>query len=186
MRDLQEYAQNRLAELVSYAVIGFMEVSDVVSVIEGMEGEFDGDSYCPYYNQQVDVINEYEREFGNDAEEFCGHTQYRASDWQQAQTDYAYAIAYAAFEHYFSEAKQELIEGLEEFESDVASELEFDDTIKVQLSSSCAHGWAAHDRELSDGTMVFESGQLDGRNGMERNVNGTWISCCVDRPTDTE
>ena len=32
-------------------------------------------------------------------------------------------------------------------------------------SMSCVHGWAAHDREDADGTMYFESRQLDGGSG---------------------
>lgn len=187
MRDMKEYAEIQLAESVVYDVTGFLDVNDVVSAIEDIESEFDGDSYCPYYSQQDDVINDYEREFGNDAEDICGDKQYSATDWQQAKTAYAYAIAYTAFGYYFSEAKQELIDGIQEFIVDVDIELgTVNNTPHIQLNSSCTHGWASHDRELSDGTMVFESGQLDGSNGMERQIGSVWVSCCVDRATENE
>lgn len=185
--NLKDRAESDFAELVAYAVKGFQSVRDAVSAVEDIEHEFDGDSVCPYYTQQSQVIDDYEREFGSEAEDVCdsGMT-YKASEWQQAQTAYAYAVAYAAYSHYFETAKQELIDALEEFESDAQRELDTEETIDVQLSTSCSHGWAAHDRELSDGTMIFESRQLDGCNGMESNINGIWISCCFEPKTEDE
>jgi hypothetical protein len=180
MRDLQKYAIDALAEAVTDACKGFTTIDDATSEIEDQESKFDGDSYCPYYRQQVDVIADYESDFGNDATELTGDATYKAEDWQQAQTAYAYTIALVAHDFYFYTAKQELIDGLEEFGSDAVSELELDDTPQVKLSMTCIHGWASHDRELSDGTMVFESRQLDGCNGMERQIGGLWVSCCVD------
>ena len=185
-RDLEQYARDALAESVTDACKGFMDADDAISVVEDLEPEFDGDSYCPYYGQQDDVVSEYEREFGNEAEDLIGETTYKADEWQQAKAAYAYAIAYVAHNSYFYTAKQELIEAVEEFGQDAVSELKLDDTPQVAFSMTCPHGWAAHDRELSDGTMVFESKQLDGCNGMARQVGGLWISCCIDPSTKAE
>lgn len=181
-RDLEQYAKDVLADSVTNACMGFMGAEDAISEIEDLEAEFDGDSYCPYYHQQVDVINEYERDFGSEAEDICGERTYKAADWQQAQTAYAYAIAYTARNSYFSTAKRELIEAVEEFADDAQAELELEDRPQVTFSTTCIHGWAAHNRELSDGTMIFESRQLDGCNGMARKIGSVWISCCVDAP----
>jgi hypothetical protein len=79
-KDLQEYAENALSEAVSCHVTGFVDVSNAVSTIEDIESDFDGDSYCPYYHEQVDVIDNHESEFGNDAEAICGEETYTASD----------------------------------------------------------------------------------------------------------
>lgn len=185
VRDLQTYAMDALAELVSYECKGFMDSDDVISTIEGLESDFNGDSYCPYYSQQGEVISRYEREFGQDAEDICGDQEYKAADWQQAQTAYAYAIAYTGFNHYFETAKTELVEAVEEFVSDMQTELDTD-CDRIELSMTCTLGWAAHDRELSDGTMIFESGQLDGCNGIARQVNGTWISSVIDPTPKSE
>ena len=179
-RDLQQYATDALAEAVVYACTGFTAIDDATREIEDIEPEFDGESYCPYYRQQVDVIAAYESEFGGKATEITGDSTYKAEDWQQAQTAYAYAVAYAAHNSYFEAAKLELIEGLEEFKADAVSELELDDTPEIRLSMTCTHGWAAHDRELANGTMVFDSKQLDGCNGLAREIGGLWVSCCVD------
>ena len=181
-RDLEQYAQDALADSVTDACKGFMDAADAISAVEDVESEFDGDSYCPYYSQQDDVVNEYERDFGSDAEDLIGETTYKATEWQEAKTAYAYAIAYAAYSSYFSTAKQELIEAVEEFAGDAQTELELEDRPQVTFSTTCTHGWAAHNRELSDGTMIFESRQLDGCNGMAREIGSVWISCCVDAP----
>lgn len=186
LRDLERYAQDALAEAVTDACKGFVDLDDAISTIEDLEPEFDGDSYCPYYSQQDEVVSEYERDFGSEAEEILGDTKYSAIDWQQAKTAYAYAIAYTAHNSYFATAKDELIEGLKEFAGDTVAELELDDRPLIQFSISCTHGWAAHDRELPDGTMIFESRQLDGCNGADRQVGSVWLSCCVDVPVRTE
>jgi hypothetical protein len=179
--EMQEYAQNALAEKISYELTGFMDPNDAESAIEDLENDFDGDSYCPYYSQQEEVIRELESDFWRDAEDICDSGQtYKASEFQQAQTAYAYALAYTAFNHYFSMAKQEVIDAISEFVDDTQSELETQQDIRIQFSSSCTHGWAAHNRELEDGTMIFESGQLDGCNGLARQVAGVWMSCCID------
>lgn len=184
MNDLQRYASDRIGELLD--VKGFADVDDVVSQVEDLEDDFDGESYCPYYHEQDEVISEYEQEFGDDAEDICGEQTYKASDWQRAKTAYAYAVAYTAFSHYFSQAKRELVEGVEEFRDDAARELGYDGEVLVCVNSSCLHGWAAHDRELVDGTMIFESRQLDGCNGMERKIGGVWVSCCIDPSAPAE
>jgi hypothetical protein len=48
----------------------------------------------------------------------------------------------------------------------------------IKETSKPAVSVAAHDREDEDGTMYFESGQLDGCNGLAREANGVWMSVC--------
>lgn len=158
------------------------DVSDLTSEVESLEAEFDGDSCCPYYNQQAEVIEQLERDYGAEAEDIAGDQTYKASDWQQAQTAYAYAIAYCAFNAAFEKAKTEVTDALEEFNGDVTDILADDlgdDIPEIRISLTCPHGWASHDRELEDGTMIWESKQLDGCNGMAKQVSGLWMSVCL-------
>ena len=180
--NLATYAQDVVNEEITSAVQGFMSVEDVISAVEDTKPNFDGDSFCPYYRQQVDVIAQYESEYGDDAEEFTDGQMFKVAGWQQAQTAYAYAIGYAGFSQLASIAKIEFVDALNEFEDDAREVLGFDDDgeIKIQVTGASSFGWASHDRELTDGTMLFESGQLDGCNGIEREINGIWVSTCVE------
>jgi len=179
--DLKQRATDQLGEEIAYNITGWQDADDAARQIRDIEIDFDGDSVCPYYAQQDQIVNDYEREFGSEAEDITGGTEYKASDWQNAKTAYAYAIGYVAFSRYASEAREELAEAVEEFVSDTQSELELEDAPQIQFSTSCPHGWASHDRELSDGTMIFESGQLDGSNGTARDLGPVWVLTCIER-----
>lgn len=178
--DLKERAADALGEEIAYNLTGWQDADDAVREIRKIELDFDGDSVCPYYAQQTQVIDDYERDFGEEAEEIAGEETYKASHWQEAKTAYAYAIAYCAFSSYAAEAREELAAAVEEFVSDSQTELNLEDAPEIQFSNTCVHGWAAHDRELEDGTMIFESGQLDGCNGTARDLGPVWVSTCVD------
>ena len=171
---LSEYALTRLAEEL-YDKQG--SASDLRHDIERLEHDFDFDSYAPYSHQEDDVISELEKEYWQDAEDICGDQTYKADEWEQARRAYASALAYTAYSSLWEQAKQELIEALETFESD-AIDAHCEDPL-ITLAGSCIHGWAAHDREDADGTMYFESGQLDGCNGLaKKTVGDLWMSVC--------
>ncbi len=159
---------------------------DLRHEIEALEHDFDFDSYAPYTRQELEVIEDLDREYGRDAEDICGEQTYKATEWEEARRAYAGALAYTAYSSIWEQTKQELIEAIEEFESD-ATDAHCDDP-QIYLALKCVHGWAAHDREDSDGTMYFESGQLDGCNGLARQVSGLWLSVCFtpDADADTE
>lgn len=42
-------------------------------------------------------------------------------------------------------------------------------------NEDCPH--APHDRELSDGTMIWEPSQLEGCRAISREVSGLWLTC---------
>jgi hypothetical protein len=171
--DIREYAQNNLAEQLSGKV---GSADDLRHEIEVLEHDFDFDSFAPYTHEETDVIGDLEKEYWQDAEDLCGETTYKAGEWGQARRAYASALAYTAYSSIWEQNKQDLIEALEQFESD-ATDFGCDDPV-ISLSSSCLHGWAAHNREDTDGTMYFESRQLDGCNGLARQFSGVWMSVC--------
>jgi hypothetical protein len=173
MSDISERVENDIAEQLS-GKNG--SADDLRHEVEQLDHEFDFDSFAPYTHQEADIISELEKEYWRDAEDICGEKTYKATEWEEARRAYAGALAYTAYSSIWEQTKQELIEAIEEFETD-ATDAHCDDP-QISLALSCVHGWASHDREDSDGTMYFESGQLDGCNGLARQASGVWMSVC--------
>ena len=172
--DIRERVTNDLAEQLS-GKSG--SASDLRHEIERLEHDFDFDSFAPYTHEEDDIISELEKECWQDAEDICGGKEYKATEWQEARRAYAGALAYVAYSAIWEQTKQQLIEAIEQFESD-ALDSGCPDTPEISLSLSCPHGWAAHDRSDEQGTMYFVSGQLDGCNGLARESDGVWFSVC--------
>ena len=181
MSDIQKCVENDLAELLSGKQ---GSADDLRHEIETQDHDFDSGSYLPYTQDVEDAINELEKEYWQDAEEICGDKQYKASEWAEARIAYAGALAYTAYSSLWEQTKQDLIEAIEQFESDAIDSGCSEPNISLSLT--CTHGWAAHDREDSDGTMYFESGQLDGCNGLAFQSNGVWMSVCFTPEDSTE
>lgn len=173
MSNIQEYAESRLAETLS-GKSG--SADDLRHEIETLEHDFDFDSFAPYRHEEDEVISELEKEYYRDAEDICGDKTYKATEWEEARRAYASALAYTAYSSLWEQSKQELIEAIEQFESD-ATDSDCSDPL-ITLALSCIHGWPAHNREDADGTMYFVSRQLDGCNGLARQFNGVWMSVC--------
>jgi hypothetical protein len=174
MSDIHERVSGDLAEQLSGRV---GSAADLRHEIETLEHDFDFDSFAPYTHEETDIINDLEKEYWRDAEDICGDKTYKATEWEEARRAYAGALAYTAYSSLWEQAKQELIEQVEQFESDA---MNFGcDEPAISLSMSCLHGWAAHNREDADGTMYFESRQLDGCNGLARKTSSdVWLSVC--------
>ncbi len=173
MSDIQERVSSDLAEQLS-GKSG--SAADLRHEIERLEHDFDFDSFAPYRHEEDEVINELEKEYWQDAEDICGDKTYKATEWEEARRAYAGSLAYTAYSSIWEQTKQELIEAVEQFESD-AIDFGCDEPV-ISLSLSCLHGWAAHNREDADETMYFESRQLDGCNGLARQFSGVWMSVC--------
>ena len=175
-----ERVKNDLAEQLS-GKTGSSD--DLRHEIETLDHDFDFDSFAPYTHQEDDVISDLEKKYWQDAEDICEDKTYKATEWEEARRAYAAALAYSAYSSIWEQTKHELIEAIEEFESD-AQDFGCDDPA-ISLSLSCPHGWAAHNREDADGTMYFESRQLDGCNGLAREVSGVWLSVCFTPNAET-
>jgi hypothetical protein len=182
MSDIHERVSSDLAEQLSGKQ---GSADDLRHEIEQLDHDFDFDSFAPYRHQEDDVISELEKEYWRDAEDICGDKTYNATEWEDARRAYAGALAFTAYSSIWEQNKHDLIEAIEQFESD-ALDSKCPDTPEISLSLSCMHGWASHDREDSDGTMYFESGQLDGCNGLARQAEGVWMSVCFTPENVTE
>jgi hypothetical protein len=172
--DMQQYALDQLID----AILGNGRESadDLKQRIEDEEGNFDFDSFAPYTHQEIECIEDYESEFFRDAEDFMGgDKQYTASEWAEARRTYACAIGYAAFGHYFHEAKTTITDAIDELASDDA--LADVEEPQFELSRTCTHGWAPHDRESADGIHYWEPAQLEGCKAIAKQVEGVWITC---------
>ena len=181
MSDIRERVANDLAEQLSGKK---GSADDLRHEIEQLEHDFDFDSFAPYSHEENDIINDLEKEYWRDAEDIVGDKTYKATEWEEARRAYASALAYTAYSSMWQQAKDELIEVIEQFEED-AQDSHCPDTPEISLSLSCTHGWSAHDREDADGTMYWESGQLDGCNGLAQQVNGVWMSVCFTPDSDS-
>jgi len=180
--DILQYVKNELSESLSGKT---GSAADLRHEIEHAEHNFDFDSFAPYTHQENDVISDLEKEYWQDAEDICGDKTYKATEWEDARRAYAGALAYTAYSSLWEQTKQELIEEIEQFESD-ASDFGCDDPV-ITLSLSCLHGWAAHNREDADGTMYFESRQLDGCNGLAKKTDcDLWLSACFTPKENTD
>lgn len=173
MTDIRERVNNDLAEQLSGKT---GSADDLRHEIETLEHDFDFDSFAPYTHEETDIINDLEKECWRDAEDILADKTYKATEWEDARRAYASALAYTAYSAQWEQTKQELIEAIEECDSD-AVDAGCEEPV-ISLALSCVHGWAAHDREDENGTMFFESRQLDGCHGLARQVLGVWMSVC--------
>ena len=179
-REITSRVQDDLSEQLSGKT---GSAADLRHEIETLEHDFDFDGYAPYTSQEIEVINELENEYHQEAEELCGDQTFKVTEWEQARRVYAGWLAYAAYSAIWEQTKQELIEAIEQFETDAESFGCVDPVIS--LNTTCIHGWAVHDRENADGMMFFESRQLDGCNGLSCQVAGVWLSVCFDPGVDS-
>jgi hypothetical protein len=179
--DLEQYANDRISEQLSGET---GTATDLVATVEQLEHDFDFDSYAPYTSQEDDILSDYESDYWQDAKDLLGDTQYTADDWATAKRAYVAAIAYSAFSSIFEQSKTELTEAIEEFSSDAADLSGLDP--EIAISSTCPHGWAAHNRE-EDGALIWESRQLDGCNAISKQVGELWLThTWTPKPEETE
>lgn len=132
----------------------------------------EADNACTYHHHCAQIIQDYERDYPG---EDMGGT-YTAEQWQEAQTAYAYGVAYAALSSFVDAGLQEIEEAAEELVDLITDEAgdQFEGTLTI--GAQCPHGWAPHDREDEDGTHYWLPAQLEGCHAIAREVSGVWLS----------
>jgi hypothetical protein len=179
-RDLEQYAKDEVSEALS-GENGSAE--DLTAAVERLDQNFDFDSFAPYTSEEDDILSDYEKEHWQEAEELLGDRQYKATEWAEAKRAYVGAVAYAAFSSIFEQTKTELTEAIEEFSTEAA---ELSGLVpEITISKACPHGWAAHNRE-DDGSLIWESCQLDGCNAISRQVGELWLTHTWTPQPDTD
>ncbi|WP_142850669.1 hypothetical protein [Telmatospirillum sp. J64-1] len=146
----------------------------------------EADNAVIYNSDALAIINEYEghpaaRVAEEEADDF-GEV-FKASDWQKAQTTYAYLIARAVIGACVEEQLMDITAKAEHL-LDVLGSLQRysravlpSDERELTVSRDCPHGWAAHDREDDEGTYFWTSEQVDGCNAVAiQTESGLWLS----------
>jgi hypothetical protein len=169
--NLEERAENAISEAL-YGMKHY-DASTLRNALEDRAHE-EAESACIYHHWCAQIIQDYEREHGEEADDMGG--TYTASQWQEAQTAYAYGIASAALSTMISTRLDEIEEAADDLSDlcrDAAGE-QFDGDLTI--GAACPHGWAPHDREDENGTHFWSPAHLEGCHAIARQVCGVWLS----------
>ena len=170
-KDLEQYGTSCVGE----AIYGIDKL-DLDKLREDVSDRVyqDAENACIYTHDCMDIIRDYEREHGDDADDTSGK-EYKASEWQEAMQAYAYGVAVNAIRHYADEALDKIEEMADLLIDEIPACFGADrDDLRVSLQ--CPHGWAPHDREDNDGICFWVSKQLDGCNAVAVDAGALWLS----------
>jgi hypothetical protein len=106
-----------------------------------------------YYSEMEQVINDYEANHWRDAEDLTSGLEFKAGDWQQAQSSYANTLWYCAVTSEINEAVANLEDQIQLFKDEV--ETLGGDPEDARFANDCAYGWEAHNYETNEGVMVW-------------------------------
>lgn len=169
--NLEKIAENTISEAIyGLTIYNDDELRDAVQDRIHEEAE----NACTYHHHCAQIIQDYEREYGDAAEDMGG--EYKAHQWREAMEAYACGIAHAALSSMVGVALNEIEEAADELEDlcrDKAGDAWTGDLV---VSADCPHGWAPHDREDSDGTHYWSPAHLEGCHAIARQVSGVWLS----------
>ena len=144
--NLEEYGSSALYEAI--------RLGSTVTEIDDTLWEHCSDAAsnaCIYYSDCIDIIGRYESQVSGDFVDDEG-PQFSASEWLQAATVYAQAIA---LEFIHNQAREEL-ETLTEAIDLVKAEVErLGGDVDLVTIHGQDHGWAAHNYETADGVMIW-------------------------------
>lgn len=162
-------------DCINDAIYGMTEL-DLEALRDGAEdmASSAADSACTYTSACLDIISDYERE-APDAEDMTSGDTYKAADWQQAMSAYAYAIAYTVISRNIHSLLEEIEEAADDLR-DAAEAHGLEDPADPRISADCPHGWAVHDREDEAGTCFWSESNLEGCRAVARKVAGVWLS----------
>ena len=168
--NLEKCAMDMLAEIAG-------DTFDLDELRDGISDRAheEADNACIYYHQAQTIIQDYESQAGLNESELGG--EYRADQWQEAMTAWAYEIASAVLYDESVKALSEIEEYADALCAAVAEcdENESPDPDDLRVSVDCPHGWAAHDKE-SAGICYWISRQIDGCNALAVNAGPFWLS----------
>jgi hypothetical protein len=167
--------ESRATDAISEALHGMTtyDADALRDALEDRAGE-EADNACIYYHHCHDIISDYERDYGDAAEDMGG--TFTAGQWQEAMVAYAYGIAYAALSSFIADSLKEIEEAADELGDVFLDEYPDAPNIQMQIGRDCPHGWAPHDHEDADGTHHWYPRELEGCHAIAREVSGVWLS----------
>ena len=158
--NLEKRAESAISEALGS--LKHYDAADLRNALEDRAHE-EADNVCIYNHWCVEIIQD------------TGQT-FTASQWQEAQTAYAYGIASAALSAFIDNALTEIEEVADELSdlcTDAAGDI-FEG--ELAIGADCPHGWAPHDREDENGTHFWSPAHLEGCHAIAREVCGVWLS----------
>jgi hypothetical protein len=169
--NLEQRASDMLAEIAG-------DKFDADEIRDGLSerAHEEADNACIYYHHAQTIIQDYESQSGLNESDLGG--EYRADQWQEAMTAWAYEIACAVL----TEESEKALKAVEEHADALCDAVadhddnEAPDPDDLRVSIDCPHGWAAHDKENAVGICYWISRQLDGCNALAVDVGPFWLS----------
>ena len=178
--NLEGYAENIIAD--SIYGMNTLDMDKLREEADERVGQ-DADSACTYYYQHAQILQDYEAEAYKigDPDDLIGDRTYKASEWEEARQACAYAVAYTILQARTADNLQAVEEAASNLCDEIGARGDLGEDVSVDLddlrvSTSCPHGWAAHDYEDSDGMHFWVSRQLDGCNAIAIEAGGIWLS----------
>lgn len=167
--NLEDRARNAISE----ALYG-MDTYDARTLRDALEDRAseEADSACIYHHHCAQIIQDYERDYP--AEDMGG--TYTAEQWQEAQTAYAYGVAYAALSAMIEEHLTAIDAAAEALADTLDTDYPDAPAPDRRISADCPHGWAPHDREDDEGVHHWSPAHLEGCHAIAVEVSGVWVS----------
>jgi hypothetical protein len=141
----------------------------------------DADNACIYTHHCLQIIDDYENDPAVPSESEFGGKEYRSDQWRDAVQAWAYEVAAAVIGskvhdliNEISDKADALRDALDALDATAGADDADRDTI--QTTTDCPHGWAAHDREDSEGIHYWVSRQVDGLNAIAIQAGPVWLS----------
>lgn len=167
--------EDRAKNAISGALYGMTEY-DARTLRDALEDRAheESDSACIYHHHCAQIISDYERDYPG---EDMGGT-YTAEQWQEAQTAYAYGVAYAALSAMIEEHLTAIDAAADELAGTLVRDYPAAPAMDMdpRISADCPHGWAPHDKEDDEGVQHWSPAHLEGCRAIAVQVSGVWLS----------
>lgn len=141
----------------------------------------EADNACIYTHHCLTLLQDYESRPEAPNESDMGG-EFRADQWSEAMTAWAYEVAAAVLNSEMSEAVDALEETRDALLAALGEEPSLQDDMPeesdLRVSFDCPHGWAPHDREDADGICYWSEPHLEGCRALavKDPKTGVWLS----------
>lgn len=176
--DLEDRAANAVGELALQQK--YFDIDALRDEI-GDRAHEEAENACIYTHHCLTLLQDYESRPEVPRESEIGG-EYRADQWSEAMTAWAYEVAAAVLYSEMSEAVTALEETRDALLDALGNEPSLADETPeesdLRVSYECPHGWAPHDKEDVDGIHYWSEPHLKGRRALavKDPKTGVWLS----------